>query len=71
MRLNDGYLAVVLEVDRKHLLKPRLRVIYDSRSRCYVPPYELDLIRQRSAPTIVDFESYAVWGIDPERFPMH
>jgi len=71
VRLNDGYLAVVLEVDRKHLLKPRLRVIYDSRSRCYVPPYELDLIRQRSAPTIVDFESYAVWGIDPERFPMH
>lgn len=68
VRLDNGYLAVVLEVDRDKQLKPRLKVIFDTRTRCYVPPYELDLARRHELAKIVDFEPYARWGIDPERF---
>lgn len=71
VRLDNEHLAIVLEVDRDNLLKPRLQVIFDIRGQCYVPPYELNLARRRAAPSIVDYESYARWGIDPKQLQVH
>ena len=71
VRLDNEHLAVVLEVNRDNLLKPKLQVIYDTRSKCYIPPYELDLMRRRVSPLIVDYESYAHWGIDPRQLQAH
>ena len=71
VRLDNEHLAVVLEVDRANLLKPRLQVIFDIRGQCYVSPYELNLARRRAGPSIVDYEPYARWGIDPQRIQVH
>lgn len=71
VRLDNEHLAVVLEVDRDNLLKPLLQVIFDTRNKCYVSPYELNLARRRAGPSIVDYEPYARWGIDPQRLLVH
>lgn len=67
VRLDNGYLAIVLEVDRNNLLNPRLQVIFDSRSKAYILPFELNLARRKGGISIVDFEPFAHWGIDPYR----
>lgn len=69
VRLASGRLAVVIEVSERSLLQPRVRVIYDSRHRHYLPPTEVDLARPEArGDTIVGAEAAATWGIDPVRF---
>jgi HD-GYP domain-containing protein (c-di-GMP phosphodiesterase class II) len=68
LRLDNGLLAVVTEVNRHNLLKPVVRVMFDARSGRYVPPSLLDLGRRIEPPGIVGVESYARWGIDPRRW---
>ena len=68
VRLDNGYLAVVIEQNRDDLLKPRLCVMFDTRIDRYVRPYLLDLGHRREPPVILGFESYARWGIDPQRW---
>lgn len=68
VRLDNGYLAVVVEQNREDLLKPRLCVMFDTRIDRYVRPYLLDLGHRLEPPTILGYESYAQWGIDPLRW---
>jgi HD-GYP domain-containing protein (c-di-GMP phosphodiesterase class II) len=68
VRLDTGQLAVVEEVNRNNLLKPRVRVMYDTRANRYLTPFQLDLGRRAHPPEIVGVESYARWGIDPRRW---
>lgn len=68
VRLDNGQLGVVAETNRQTLLKPIVRVMYDTRQQCYVPPFLLDLSRRNNPPAIVGVESYARWGIDPMRW---
>lgn len=71
VRLDSGYLAVVIEENSIDLLKPRVCVMFDPRIDRYIRPYLLDLGRRMEPPTIVGFESYARWGIDPRRWHPH
>ncbi len=68
VRLDNGYLAVVVEENNHDLLKPRVCVMFDPRIDRYIRPYLLDLGRRLEPPTIVGFESYARWRIDPRRW---
>jgi HD-GYP domain-containing protein (c-di-GMP phosphodiesterase class II) len=68
VRLDNNYLAVVIEQNRDDLLKPRVCVMFDTRIDRYVRPYLLDLGHRLEPPSIVGFESYARWGIDPRRW---
>ena len=68
VRLDNNYLAVVIEQNRDDLLKPRVCVMFDTRIDRYVRPYLLDLGNRLEPPSIVGFESYARWGIDPRRW---
>jgi putative nucleotidyltransferase with HDIG domain len=64
--LESGRLAVVTEQNEAQLLKPKVRVIYDTRRMEYVRPLELDLSRGglRHSDAIVSFESPERWKID-------
>ena len=66
VRLESGRLAVVTEQNEAQLLKPKVKVIYDTRCMEYVRPVEKDLSRSggRHADTIVSFESPEQWKID-------
>lgn len=68
VRLDSGQLAVVMAVNRNNLLKPLVRVMFDTRSNRYVTPFQLDLGRRTNPPEIVGVESYARWGIDPRQW---
>jgi len=68
VRLDNGYLAVVTEVHRDSLLRPRVLVMFDTRSDRHVSPFVLDLARKAEPPAIVGIESYARRGIDPRRW---
>jgi len=71
VRLDNNQLAIVVEVNRDNLLKPRVQVMYDCRSNRYIQPYFLDLARRLEPPAIVGVESYAGWGIDPRHWQPH
>jgi HD-GYP domain-containing protein (c-di-GMP phosphodiesterase class II) len=68
VRLDNGQLAVVVEVNRNNLLKPLVRIMYDTRRNRYLAPVLFDLSRRLNPPEIVGVESYARWGIDPRRW---
>lgn len=68
VRLDNGQLAVVVEVNRNNLLKPLVRIMYDTRHNRYLVPVLFDLSRRLNPPEIVGVESYARWGIDPRRW---
>jgi putative nucleotidyltransferase with HDIG domain len=69
--LESGRLGVVTEQNTKNLLQPTVRVIYDSRKRCYIPPEYVDLSRKMGAggaDAIVGHEAPEKWGIEPMKF---
>lgn len=65
VRLSSGRLAVVVE-QGENLLRPTVRVIYDTRKRMRIPPQDLDLARD--SEQIQDFVDPAVWRLDPAAF---
>ncbi len=71
VRLANGYLAVVLETSKLGLIKPKLLVMFDTKSNQYIPAFELNLALRPNFPPIVDFESYSRWGIDPAAWQPH
>lgn len=70
VRLENGLLGVVLEQNRKSMLKPRVRVFFDTRKNTYVRPLDVDLASKIpfEYAQIVSVESFQRWGIDPNRW---
>jgi HD-GYP domain-containing protein (c-di-GMP phosphodiesterase class II) len=68
VRLDSGYLAIVVEQHRDNLLQPVVRTIYNIKKREYIQPELLDLGRRLEAPAIVSVESFAAWDMDPRRW---
>ncbi|HTZ00460.1 MAG TPA: HD-GYP domain-containing protein [Rhodocyclaceae bacterium] len=69
--LESGRVGVVLDQYHENLLQPLVRVFYDSKSRQYIPPQELDLAKPvgaGGADRIVSHETPEKWGIDPSRY---
>lgn len=67
VRLESGYLAVVIAQHHEDLLHPRVRAIFNSRTLSYIPPKDFDLSKPGSSDRIVSFEAPSRWRIDPAR----
>ncbi|HJW43095.1 MAG TPA: HD-GYP domain-containing protein [Geothrix sp.] len=65
VRLSGGRLAVVVE-QGEDLLRPTVRVIFDSGRRIHLQPRDLHL--RHATEQIVDYEEPAEWGLDPASF---
>lgn len=70
VRLQSGRLAVVTGQNAgEQLLQPQVRIIYDSLSKSYLPPLDVDLAQAENQDDgIVASELAATWDIDPLRF---
>lgn len=65
VKLESGYLAVVIEQHHEDLLHPKVRTIFNSHSRRYTPPRDVDLSKPGGSDRILTFEIPARWRIDP------
>ncbi|TAN53875.1 MAG: HD-GYP domain-containing protein [Methylococcaceae bacterium] len=68
VRLESGRLAVVMEQHHGDLLHPRVKIIYSTRSKAFLPPQEIDLSLAGAGDRIVAFEPCEKWKIDPQRY---
>lgn len=68
VRLESGYLAVVVEQNHNDLLHPKVRVFFNANSKSYVSPRDIDLIRASEHGKILNFEVASRWHIDPYRY---
>ncbi len=66
VRLSSGRLAVVVE-QGEDLLRPTVRVVFDTTRRLRLQPRDLDLARTASEE-IQDYEDPAAWKLDPASF---
>ncbi len=66
VRLESGRLAVVLD-QGADLLKPRVRLVRDTRSATLLPPQDLDL-SEAGAEAILDYEAPEDWDMDPAAY---
>lgn len=64
-RLSGGRLAVVIE-QGEHLLRPTVRVVYDTGRKIRLQPRDLHLAH--ATEQIVDYEDPAEWGLDPASY---
>lgn len=67
VRLESGYLAVVVEQNHDDLLHPKVRLIFNSKTHSYIPPRDCDLSKADGIDRIVTFEAPSRWRIDPAR----
>jgi hypothetical protein len=65
VRLQSGYLAVVIEQHHEDLLRPKVRLIFNIKTRSYVPPWDYDLSKSGSNDRIITCEVPSRWRIDP------
>lgn len=68
VRLDSGYLAVVIEQNHDDLLHPKVRIIFNSKTLSYIPPRDYDLAKPGNGDRIFTFEVPARWHIDPARY---
>lgn len=66
VRLESGLLGIVVEQNGADLLRPRVRVAYDTLKNWELAPYDLDLAT--SADRIMSHEPPERWGIDTRRY---
>ncbi|MGE5466278.1 MAG: HD-GYP domain-containing protein [Ignavibacteria bacterium] len=69
--LESGRIGVVLEQSEVSLLRPLVRVFYDSKRMHYIQPLEVDLARPEGhggADKIIGHETPEKWGIKLEQF---
>jgi putative nucleotidyltransferase with HDIG domain len=62
VRLSGGRLAVVVE-QGEDLLRPTVRVVYDTQRKVALRPLDLDLAR--SGDEVEEYEDPVQWGLDP------
>lgn len=67
VRLESGYLGVVIEQNHDNLLNPKIRLIFNSRTLSYIKPRDLDLSKSGNSDRIITFEAPSRWHIDPGR----
>jgi putative nucleotidyltransferase with HDIG domain len=69
--LESGRIGIVIDQAEGNLLQPTVKLIYDSRRRCYIEPEVADLARplgHGGADKVVGHETPDKWGIDIKRF---
>ncbi len=64
VRLDSGYLAVVIEQHHENLLYPKVRKIFNTRTNSFVTPIDMDITKIESSDHIVSFEIPEYWHID-------
>lgn len=65
VRLESGRLGIVIETNEKDMLKPLVRLVYDTRKNNFLPPRDLDLARESATQDrIVGHEDPAKWRIN-------
>jgi putative nucleotidyltransferase with HDIG domain len=64
VRLESGMLAVVINHGEKDILKPTVRVIFNSERKILVIPYDLDL-SENGGDRVLSYEAPEQWDIDP------
>lgn len=71
--LSNGCFAVVIESRNNNLLLPKIRVIFDSIKRQYLPPEMIDLSSQgkEEGLTVIGAVEAGKWHIRPEEFLEH
>lgn len=68
VKLESGYLAVVVEQHHEDLLHPKVRAIFNSQSHTRIPPRDYDLSKPNSHDRILSFEIPSHWHIDPSHY---
>ncbi len=71
VKLESEKLGVVCEQHEKNLLTPKIRVIYDSKRKQFLPPCDIDLSRSVGkgvADRILGYEDPQAWNIDPLKY---
>jgi len=67
-RLESNKLAIVIR-QTKSLTQPVVRIVYDLKHNCFMPPEDVDLSRPRvKMDKVVGHEAPEKWNIDPFRF---
>ena len=66
VKLESGMLAVVVSPGEESLLRPTVRIIFDSKHGSSVTPRDIDLASRLDS--IVQYESPAHWAIDPFKY---
>lgn len=67
-RLESNKLAIVIR-QTKSLTQPVVRMVYDLKQNCFIPPEDVDLSRPRAKmDKVVGHEAPEKWKIDPFRF---
>ncbi len=69
VRLESGLLGIVISHNEGSLLKPVVRVIYDTKKESNIVPYDVDLSKtsgKGGADRIINYESPEKWEIQPE-----
>jgi len=71
VRLQSGFIGVVVDHSEKGLLYPVVRALYDTRKQKVVSPFDIDLARKGAAgdsDEIVSCESPERWKLHPEKY---
>ncbi len=69
VRLESGLLAIVFDHSTDDLLRPLVRVVYDTKNERILMPYVIDLSKpsgKGGADRIVGYESPEQWNIQPD-----
>lgn len=67
VRLDSGFLAVVVEQNHDDLLRPKVRLIFNTKTLSYIQPRDSDLSKSGNSDRIITFEVPSRWHIDPGR----
>lgn len=68
VKLESGYLAVVVEQHHEDLLHPKVRAVFNSHSHSRISPKDFDLSKPGSSDRILSFEIPSRWHIDPSYY---
>jgi putative nucleotidyltransferase with HDIG domain len=68
VKLECGRLAVVLRQDEDNLLKPLVRIVFDTNLGHQLPPQDLNLASPGCQDHVTGYELPSKWGIDPFQF---
>ncbi|MBI5636551.1 MAG: HD-GYP domain-containing protein [Nitrospinae bacterium] len=68
VRMESGYLAVVVRPAEGSMVKPMVRLIYDTKSGSKIAPRDLFLSGAGVSDRIIGYEAPAKWGINPLQY---